>query len=87
MDREEWLRRLPELSWRQLGFQLDEAIRGSNPNLYDFFTLLCEAKRRCDEDIKRLKSTDPMLSDSPNENPPPPLVERVADMTHRGAGF
>lgn len=90
---------LTKLSWRQLGFQLDEGMRGSNPNLYDYGKLLNETRRRAEHELSMLalllKTQKPPDEDEgggsvvKDEPPPdqPPLVEKVADMTHRGPGI
>jgi hypothetical protein len=85
---------LKTLNWRQLGFQLHEAMTGSNPNLYDYFALLCEVKRRVEEEMGGGSpdlplDANPVVSDpdmrhgsnsdrDPDGDPPSPQATEVA---------
>jgi hypothetical protein len=72
-----------ELGWRTVGCRLDDAMQGSDQEVY--YSLLCEVIRRCEEDKERIKP-------SQKELPSPPIVMaeeegKVIDLTHRGAGL
>jgi len=82
--------------WR-LAFDELNSNQSSDQEVY--YTLLCTTVRRCQEHMKRIKP-DPPDDDNPNspvfsdpDDTPPPestgvvVVEKIADMTHRGSGL
>lgn len=79
----------PACLWRQMGCKLADAMKGSDMDVY--YSLLCEVVRiaNADMEIIRPSKRDEEGDVIPKPEPPdqPPLVEKVADMTHRGAGL
>jgi hypothetical protein len=77
-----------EMGWGVIGRKLADAMQGSDMEVY--YSLLCATVRRCQEDMERIKPTSGMVVadvESININPLPPLVEKIADLTHRGSGL
>jgi hypothetical protein len=81
-----------EMGWGVIGRKLADAMQGSDMEVY--YSLLCATVHRCQADMVRIKSgppdEEPLQSNgvpTPNDNPSSPLVEKIADMTHRGSGL
>jgi hypothetical protein len=82
-----------EMGWSVIGRKLADAMQGSDLEVY--YSLLCATVRRCQKDMERIKPSFPNdipdellgLINPPSDIPPPTIIDKVADMTHRGAGL